>query len=82
MLHLASLLPMLPLTVGGSHERALVPLLLLLLAETVGGTFVGVLVPFCLALEAVEDRFDRLLARSVASGDVKELLGGSRTLTS
>ena len=65
-----------PLTVGGSHERALAPLLLLL-AGTVGGTFAGVLIPLCLALEAVEDRSDRLLAQGVAGGDVEELHGGS-----
>ena len=71
-----------PLTVGGGHERALTSLLVLLLAGMVGGTFTGVLIPLCLALEAVEDRFDRLLARGMASGDVEELLGGSRALTS
>ena len=68
--------------VGGGHERALMPLLVLLLAETVGGAFVGVLIPFRLALEVVEDRSDSLFARGVAGGDVEELLGGSRTLTS
>ena len=70
------------LAVGSGHERALTPLLVLLLTRTVGGAFAGVLVPLCLALEAVEDRFDRLLARGVAGGDVEELLGGSRALTS
>ena len=68
--------------VGSDHERALVPLLVLLLTRTVGGTFTGVLIPFCLALEAVEDRSDRLLARGVAGGDVEELLGGSWALMS
>ena len=71
-----------PLAVDGSHERALVPLLVLLLAGTVGDAFVGVLVLLCLAPEAVEDHFDRLLARGMAGGDVKELLGGSWALTS
>ena len=52
-------------------------LLLLLLARMVGGAFAGILVLLCLAFEAVEGRPDRLLARGVAGGDVKELLGGS-----
>ena len=39
--------------IGDGHERALVPLFVLLLIGTVGGAFVDVLVPFCLALEAV-----------------------------
>ena len=38
-----------PLAVGGGHERALVPLLVLLLDGMVGGAFVGVLVPLSLA---------------------------------
>ena len=42
----------------------------------------GVLVPICLALGVVENHPDRLLARGVAGGDVEELLGGSRALTS
>ena len=71
-----------PLAVDGGHERALVPLFVLLLIGTVGGAFVDVLVPFCLALEAVEDHSDHLLPRGMASGDVKELLGGSWALTS
>ena len=70
------------LTVGGSHEQALAPLLVLLLDGTVGDAFTGVLVPFRLALETVEDRSDRLLARGMAGGDVEELLGGSWALTS
>ena len=57
-------------------------LLVLLLDRIVRGTFAGVLIPIHLALEAVEDRSDRLLARDVAGGDVEELLGGSRALTS
>ena len=71
-----------PFIVGGDHERALTPLLVLLLVGTVGGTFAGVLVLLCLALEAVKDRSDHALARDVAGGDIKELLGGSRTLMS
>ena len=51
-----------PLAVNDGHERALVLLLVFLLVGMVGGTFASVLVPFCLALEAVEDRSDRLLA--------------------
>ena len=71
-----------PLVVGSGHERALASLLVLLLAGMVGGAFAGVLIPLCLALEAVEDRSDRLLARGVAGGDVKELFGDSQALTS
>ena len=71
-----------PLAVGGGHERALVPLLVLLLTRMVGGAFVDVLILLCLALEAVKDRSDRLLARDMAGGDVEELLGGSWALTS
>ena len=71
-----------PFAVGGGHKRALTPLLVLLLVGTVGGAFVGVLVPLCLAFEAVKNHPDRLLARGVAGGDVEELLGGSRALTS
>ena len=70
------------LVVGGGHERALIPLLVLFLAGMAGGAFIGVLVPLCLALEAIEDRSNHLLARAVAGGDVKELLGGSRALMS
>ena len=68
--------------VGSGHQRALAPLLVLLLVGAVGGAFAGVLVPFCLALGAVENRPDRLLARGVAGGDVEELLSGSWALTS
>ena len=71
-----------PLAVGGGHERALTPLLVLLLAGIVGGALTSILIPLCLALEAVEDRFDRLLTRGVAGGDVEELLGGSWALAS
>ena len=71
-----------PPTVRGGHERALTPLLVLPLDGTVGGAFAGVLIPLHLALKAVEDRSDCLLARGVAAGDVEELLGGSRALTS
>ena len=70
------------LAVDGGHERALTPLLVLLLAGMVGGAFAGVLVPLRLAREAVKDRSDRLLARGMAGGNVEELLGGSRALTS
>ena len=65
----------------GGHERALAPLLVLLLTGTARGTFVGVLFPLCLALEAVKDRSNHLLARGVAGGDVEELHGGLLTLT-
>jgi len=71
-----------PLAVGDGHERALAPLLVLLLAGMVGGAFAGVLVPLCLALETVEDRSDHLLTQGMAGGDIEELLGGLRTLTS
>jgi len=70
-------------TVSGGHERALALLLLVLLfGGTVGGAFANVLVPPCLAIEAIEDRSDRFFARGVAGGNVQELLGGSRALTS
>ena len=68
--------------VGSVHEQVLTLLLVLLLIGVVGGAFVGVVVPLCLAFEAVEDRSDLLLARGMASGDVKEFLGGSWALTS
>ena len=71
-----------PLAIGGGHERALMPLLDLLLAQTFGGALTGVLIPLRLALEAVKDRSDCLLARGVASGNVEELLGDSRPLIS
>ena len=69
-------------TVSGGHERALVPLLFLLLGRTIGGSFAGVLVLPRLALEAVKDRSDRFFARGMAGGDVEELLGGSWALMS
>ena len=71
-----------PLAVGSGHERALALLLVLLRVGAVGGAFAGVLILLCLALEVVEDRSDRLLARGVAGGDVDVLLGGSRALMS
>ena len=66
-----------PLAVDDGHELVLTPLLVLLLVGTVGGAFASILVPFCLALEVVEDRSDRLLARGIVGGDVEEFLGGS-----
>ena len=51
-----------PHAIGSGHERALALLLVLLLVGAVGGVFASVLVPLRLALEAVEDRNDRLLA--------------------
>ena len=51
-----------PLAVGSGHERALVPLLVLLFVGTVGGTFISVLIPLCLAFKAVKNHLDRLLA--------------------
>ena len=71
-----------PLMVGSGHQRALAPLLVLLLVGVVEGAFACVLVPLCLVLGAVENCPDRLLARSMAGGDVEELLGGSQALTS
>ena len=71
-----------PLSVGGGHERALAPLLVLLLVGTVGGSFTGILVPLCLALGVVKNCPDCLLTQGVAGGDVEELLGGSRALMS
>ena len=67
--------------VSGGHERALTPLLFLLLGGTIGGAFVGILVLPRLALEAVEDRSDRFFTQGVAGGDV-EFLGGSWALAS
>ena len=71
-----------PLVVGSGHELALAPLLVLLVVGVVGGAFVDVLVPLCLALGVVKNCPDRPLARGMAGGDVEELLGGSRALTS
>ena len=66
-----------PLAVGSGHERALAPLLVLLLVGAVGGAFTSVLVPLHLALGMVENCSDCLLTRGMAGGDVKDLLGGS-----
>ena len=69
--------------VSGGYERALTPLLLVILfGRTIGGTFIGVLVPPRIDIEVIEDRSDRFFARGMAGGDVKEFLGGSRTLVS
>jgi len=57
-------------------------LLFLLVVGEIGGAFASVLIPLCLALRAVKNCPDRLLARGMAGGDVEELLGGSRALTS
>ena len=68
---------------NSGHERALALLLFVLLfSGTIGGTFAGVLVPPRLAIEMIEDRSDRFFARGLASGDVKEFLGGTRALAS
>ena len=71
-----------PVAVGSGHERALAPLLVLLLVGTVGGAFTNVLIPLRLALGAVKNCPDCLLARGVVGGDVDELLGGSQALAS
>ena len=69
--------------VSGGYERALVPLLFVLLfGGTVGGAFASVLVPPRLAIEVIEDRSDRFFARGMVGGDVKEFLGGSWALAS
>ena len=68
--------------VGSGHERALMPLLVLLLVGTVGGAFLGILALLCLALRAVENCPYRLLARGMAGDDVEELLGGLWALAS
>ena len=52
-------------------------MLVFLLDGAIGGAFVGILVPLHLALGAVKNLSDRLLARGVAGGDVEELLGSS-----
>ena len=51
-----------PPAVGGGHERALAPLLVLLFDRTVGGPLPSILVLLRLAFEEVEDRFDHFLA--------------------
>jgi len=71
-----------PFMASGGHERALAPLLVHLLVGVVGGAFTGILIQICLALGAVKNHPDGLLARGMASGDVEELLGGSRALAS
>ena len=71
-----------PLAVGSGHERALVPLLVLVLGGMIGGTFASILVPLRLALEAVEDHSDHFFAGGMAGGNVKEFLGGLRALAS
>ena len=58
------------------------PLLVLLIIGAVGGAFAGILIPLCLPFEAVKNHPDRLLGRGVSSGDIEELLGGSRALRS
>ena len=58
------------------------PLLVVLLVGAVGGAFTGILVLLHLALGTVENCSNHLLARGMAGGDVEELLGGSRALTS
>ena len=68
--------------VGSGHERALAPLLILLLVGALAGAFASVLVLLRLALGTVENRSNRLLTRGMASGNVEELLGGSWALTS
>jgi len=51
------------LTVCGGHERALTPLLLVLLfGRTIGGAFDGILVPLRLSIETIEDCSDRFFA--------------------
>ena len=57
-------------------------LLVLLVVRAVRGAFTGILVPLCLALGAVKNCPDRLLALGVADGDVEELLGGLWALAS
>jgi hypothetical protein len=47
---------LLALSLGGGHERAPVPLLVLLLARTVGGAFASVLVSLRLASRSVINR--------------------------
>ena len=69
--------------VSGNLERALAPLLFVLLfGGTDGGTFTSVLVPPRLAIKAIKDRSDRFFARGMDGGDVKEFFGGSQILAS
>ena len=51
-----------PLAVGSGHERALVPLLVLLLVGVVGRAFASILVLLRLALGVVKNRSNHLLA--------------------
>ena len=71
------------LAVGSGHERVIAPLLLVLpFDRTVGGDFTSILILPRLAIEVIEDRPDHFFARGMAGGDIKEFLGGSRTLAS
>ena len=66
------------LAVSNGHERALTPLLLVLLfGGMIGCAFTGILILPCLAIEAIKDCSDRFFVRGVAGGDVKEFFGGS-----
>ena len=70
-------------SINSGYERAIVPLLLVLIfGRTIGGAFTGVLVSPHLAIEVIEDGSDFFFTRGMAGGDVEELLGGSRALTS
>jgi hypothetical protein len=65
---------LLALSLGSSHERAPVPLfVLLLIVRAVGGAFASILVLLRLTSGAVKNR---------PSCDIKELLGGPRALVS
>ena len=49
--------------VDSGHKRVVTLLLLILpFGRTIGGAFAGTLVSPCLAIEAIEDRSDRLLS--------------------
>jgi hypothetical protein len=74
---------LLTLVLCDGHERIPMPLLApLLVLRAVLGALAGVLVLLGLASGAVENHSNNLLARSVASGNVEELLGGPWALAS
>jgi hypothetical protein len=67
---------LLALGLCSGHEQVSGPLLApLLLLQAVKGAFASVLVSLGIPPGAVKNRSDRLLARSMAGGDVEELLG-------
>jgi len=68
-------------SLGGGHERAPTPFLVLLIG-TVGGAFISVFVPLRLASGAIKNCSNCLLVGSVAGHDVEEFRGSPWALTS